>query len=222
MKNLERVGAANRRIFFGLGANLGDCETNLRDALERLNASGLRLVHWSSIYETEPVGYADQEWFLNQVVEVAITPAFIRQLPNNAGMIIEKALEKRFADGLPQLAAELLLTLLTIENAMGRRREFLNSPRCIDIDLLCVGDLVISSTLPPHRLSDETTHTIIVPHPRLHLRRFVLAPLCEIAPDLIHPVLQKSVAEILAALKDQALVRPLKEQQPLMNSHEHR
>src|SRR5690348_11227603 len=57
-------------IYLALGSNLGDREANLREALERLAACGLTILQRSAIYETEPVGFADQDWFLNQVIEV--------------------------------------------------------------------------------------------------------------------------------------------------------
>ncbi len=85
-------------------------------------------------------------------------------------------------------AIELHLKLLALEEAMGRRRGIRNGPRIIDIDLLVFGDAV----------SDSPQLTI--PHPRLHERAFVLAPLCEIAPEWRHPALGKSAAELLACL----------------------
>src|SRR5215216_2289990 len=59
-------------MFLGLGSNLGDREANLSEAIERIKGLGLGVVRASSIYETEPVGYHDQSWFLNQVIEVAV------------------------------------------------------------------------------------------------------------------------------------------------------
>ncbi len=83
---------------------------------------------------------------------------------------------------------QLLSRLLDIERRMGRQRgrEGRNGPRIIDIDILFYGDVVLSSP------------DLIIPHPRMHLRTFVLMPLCDIAPDLIHPVLGLPV-RLLAA-----------------------
>ncbi len=83
---------------------------------------------------------------------------------------------------------DLLSILLDIEQKMGRVRKERWGPRDIDLDLLFYGDAVISG------------EGLEVPHPRLHERRFVLAPLAEIAPGFVHPVLKKSVSELLAEL----------------------
>jgi 2-amino-4-hydroxy-6-hydroxymethyldihydropteridine diphosphokinase len=92
-------------------------------------------------------------------------------------------------------AAELLDALLSIERAMGRERVQAKGPRNIDIDILLLGDAVI----------DEKG--LKVPHPAMHQRRFVLAPLAEIAPDAIHPVFKRSARELLEALPQGDVVR---------------
>jgi len=85
--------------------------------------------------------------------------------------------------------------LLRIEYALGRTREIPDGPRTIDLDLLLYGDV----------LSD--TEFLRLPHPRLHERRFVLEPLVEVAPRLVHPVLKKTVAELLESLADRSNVK---------------
>ncbi len=80
----------------------------------------------------------------------------------------------------------LLKHLKRLEVALGRQESFPNGPRLIDMDILFYDDLVLNSP------------ALVIPHPRLHERGFVLLPLMEIAPDLIHPVNKKSVREMAA------------------------
>ena len=89
----------------------------------------------------------------------------------------------------------LLQALQDIEQAHGRERPYRNAPRTLDLDLLLYGDAVIAD-IP----------TLLVPHPRLHERAFVLAPLAEIAPDLAIPGRGK-VEALLAGVADQAIER---------------
>jgi len=83
---------------------------------------------------------------------------------------------------------ELLQTLLDIERSFGRVRGEPNAPRTLDLDLLLYDDLVRTGPDP------------IIPHPRLHERRFVLQPLADLAPDLVHPTIKKTIRELLDGL----------------------
>jgi 2-amino-4-hydroxy-6-hydroxymethyldihydropteridine diphosphokinase len=90
---------------------------------------------------------------------------------------------------------ELLRLLLDVERGAGRRRERPLAPRTLDLDLLVYGDVLTA------------TETLTLPHPRLHLRRFVLAPLAELAPAAPHPALGTTFAELLAATGDSPRVQ---------------
>ena len=90
---------------------------------------------------------------------------------------------------------QLLHLVKRIERELGRKRTVAKGPRTIDIDILLFGRFVVQ------------TAQLEVPHPRMHLRRFVLAPLAEIAPEVRHPVLRKTARELLAGLSGQEVSR---------------
>lgn len=147
--------------YVGMGSNLGDRQAFLWQALGLLAVHPqVRLEKVSSFYETQPVGVAGQELFLNAVAEISTA-----------------------------LSAERLLALLLkIEEKLGRRRPYPGAPRTIDLDLLLYGEERIE--LPD----------LIVPHPRLLERDFMLVPLLEIAPVVRLPG-GISAREILAELR---------------------
>ncbi|HWB83757.1 MAG TPA: 2-amino-4-hydroxy-6-hydroxymethyldihydropteridine diphosphokinase [Bryobacteraceae bacterium] len=158
---------AMKTVYLGLGSNVGDRETHLQRAVEKLQASGLRVLRISPLYETEPVGYTPQRWFLNLVLE-AETDLF---------------------------PIQLLARVSRIERALGRIRTVVNGPRTIDIDILLYGQTVVQ------------TVGLEIPHPLMAERRFVLAPLSDLAPGLRLPRTQRTVRELLEALTGQEVRR---------------
>jgi len=90
---------------------------------------------------------------------------------------------------------QVMARLLRIEYLLGRTRTVKNGPRTIDLDLLIYADL------------ESHTEFLMLPHPRMHERRFVLEPLVEIAPHLMHPTLKRTAAELLENLSDQSAVK---------------
>lgn len=174
---------ATFNTYVGLGSNLGDRAGNLLLAVRGMLGAGLPLARLSSIYETAPVGVSDaQPLFLNMVAELAFDIDADTIYTNGE------------AAALPS-PEQLLARLLRIEYALGRRREQTLAPRTIDLDLLLYGD------------AQSDTELLTLPHPRLHLRRFVLAPLCELAPEALHPKLKQTFKQLLAALRDDSTVQ---------------
>lgn len=97
-------------------------------------------------------------------------------------------------DGLPP-PEQMMARLLRAEFALGRTRGVAKGPRTIDLDLLLYGDQTCATDL------------LTLPHPRLHLRRFVLTPLAELSPNLVHPTLKRTIVELLDDLDDVSGVR---------------
>jgi 2-amino-4-hydroxy-6-hydroxymethyldihydropteridine diphosphokinase len=159
--------------FIGLGSNLGNPLDRCREGIEYLKTiRESQVLRRSSFYRTEPVGFFDQEWFVNAVIELRTTLS----------------------------ARELIQELQSIERLMGRQKPVKWGPRIIDLDILLYGQEVIQ------------TDGLIVPHPELHKRRFVVEPLYEIAPYAIHPAFGVSVAGLRERLSDENKVEIINEE----------
>ena len=145
------------RAVIALGSNLGNRELNIDSAIAEL-AKIIEITHLSTNHETDPVGGPEQPKYLNAV------------------LIAETHLDPH----------ELLISMLEIENKLGRKREIHWGPRTIDLDLIVVGDEVVVSDV------------LVLPHPRAHERKFVLEPWLEIDPTaqipglgLVESILQR-------------------------------
>ena len=151
-------------VYIGVGSNLGDKLQNLRQGMTALeDCAAVEMVACSLFYKTEPVGYREQDWFINAVLKVrtALAP-------------------------LP-----LLKRLKNIEYRNGRRDTSIRfGPRIIDLDILLYDQLLLN--MPE----------LTIPHPRMHKRRFVLKPLCDIDPDIVHPGFDLTAKALLRRIED--------------------
>lgn len=155
------------RAFIGLGSNVGERFSFLRHAAEAIRRiEGVRVVAYSSVYETDPFGNTAQGGFLNAAAEIETTLA----------------------------PAALLKALKRIETEVGRTKSERWGPREIDLDILLYDGVV------------QNEAEVTVPHPGLAERRFVLVPLRELAPDVVHPVTGYSIEELASACRDKGKV----------------
>jgi 2-amino-4-hydroxy-6-hydroxymethyldihydropteridine diphosphokinase len=155
--------------FLLTGGNLGNRLENLANAVKLIEKNCGNIHKLSFIYETAAWGYTNQPDFYNQAIE-------LRTLldPDN-----------------------LMMSLLNIEDEIGRKRSIKLGPRVIDIDILLMNDMVYQSS------------TVTIPHPHLAERRFVLTPLAEIGGEITHPFLKKTINELLAECKDKLAVHKI-------------
>ena len=154
------------QIILSIGSNLGDRKQNIENAISLLS-DNCTIHKCSQIYETEPYGNINQNWFLNIVliVDTLLTPE------------------------------NFLLTCKTIEFKLGRKDAPRWSERIIDIDILMYDTLILD------------TEQLTIPHKYLHLRNFVLIPFNDIAPDTIHPILNKTISQLLIECPDNSIVK---------------
>jgi 2-amino-4-hydroxy-6-hydroxymethyldihydropteridine diphosphokinase len=166
---------ASDNIYIGIGSNLGNRMENLRSSIAHLQNSLIDVMQISSVYETEPRDFCDQDDFFNLVARISTS----------------------------MKPVQLLNTINRIEHALGRKRQISSGPRTIDIDILLYEDQIISGK------------RLTIPHPRMHLRSFVLVPLAEIAPQTIHPILRQNIDSLLAVCKDTGKVNKLFEHEAI-------
>lgn len=152
------------RAYLGIGSNLGDKRRNIENALKLLKEhESIKIINTSSYYETEPVGYTEQDWFLNMVVEIdtCLNPY------------------------------ELLEYCNFIESNLKRKRIIRWGPRTIDVDILLYENFTSN---------DEK---LIIPHPRMCERAFVMIPLYEIAKDI--KINGENIKDIVENLKGETI-----------------
>lgn len=161
-KTNKKMIIGPKRVFLGLGSNVGDREEFIEQAYFLIGKiKGVEVMRRSSNYETQPEGDSDQPAFINAVLEIKT------ELPPK----------------------KLMSEFQQIETALGRERETEWGPRTIDIDLLFYDNLILSED------------NLQIPHPLVHERLFILEPLKEIAPGFIHPVIEKSIEDLLEERK---------------------
>ncbi len=166
------MGLLKPIIYLSIGSNLGDRLRNCCRGIDALCADGVvALLARSPFYESAPVDYLDQDWFINAALKIrtALSPL------------------------------DLLHRLQAVQAAAGRKAGGVRfGPRVLDLDILLYADLVMD------------TPVLTIPHPRMHKRRFVLQPMCDIDPLAMHPVLGRNVQSLLNQLNDDAqALRPL-------------
>nr|WP_282569236.1 2-amino-4-hydroxy-6-hydroxymethyldihydropteridine diphosphokinase [Aliiroseovarius sp. S1339] len=174
------------KVLVSLGSNatssLGESEKIIHDAIEYLTEQGLRITKSSRYYSTPcfPVGAG---------------PDFV-----NAAINVDTDLPPE----------DLLSALHGVEAHFGRERPSRWAPRTLDLDLIAYGDSVLPNKsvlshwmdLPLDDQKEVAPDQLILPHPRMHERAFVLIPLADIAPDWCHPILGKTVQELVNDLPD--------------------
>lgn len=182
MKNLSKS-------LIALGSNLpssaGDVSETLEIALQLLSGESVRIRARSRMFRTPAFPAGSGPDFVNAAIEVETTLS-----PD-----------------------ELLNRLHEVEATLGRTRNERWEPRVIDLDLLSFGELVLPDegtldtwmNLSPEDQRTKAPDQLVLPHPRMHARAFVLVPLMDIAPDWRHPRLMKTVAELVCMLPEDDL-----------------
>lgn len=173
-------------VFLSLGSNIGDRKRNLELALQHLEK--VITIHTvSSLYETEPIGEGGQPLSYDQAGRLSHD--------QEAGQPLLYFLNLA-CQGRTSLEPHNLLTALKeIETSLGRRPSFRNAPRPIDIDILLYDNL-------------QLTHPqLVIPHPRMRERAFVLIPLAEIAPLTIEPISGQTIQQLALNVSGQRIYK---------------
>ena len=152
----------SHKALLSVGSNLGDKLLNCQKGIDAVTITGhCRLIKRSWFYQTEPVDFRDQAWFVNGVflIRTRLSPW------------------------------KLFEEIKQIERDAGRKTQPIRyGPRILDLDILLYDDQVIE------------TEALTIPHPRMHKRRFVLKPVCDIDPSINHPMLNRTMGQLLEAI----------------------
>ena len=146
-------------VYIGIGSNLGNRINNIEKAKYLLNLNGIDILKSSNYYETLSWPDSSKPKFINIVI-----------------MLNTKISPKKFLE-----------ISKSIEKKLGRKKNFKNSPRTCDIDIISFKNII-------------TSGDIIIPHKRMPKRNFVLIPLFEIAPDWVHPKTNESIKKLIFSL----------------------
>ena len=154
------------KAFIAMGANLKSdlnltLKENLEIALNMFPDYDLNILKVSNWYKTQPIPISDQPWFINSVIKISTSKS----------------------------PKELLKSLQIIEKLFGRKRNILNGPRTLDLDIIDYNGLI-------------ENNDPILPHPRMHIRKFVLTPLQDIEPNWVHPIMRKKIEFLIKKQKD--------------------
>lgn len=151
------------KVLLSLGSNLGESLDIIKNACNDIKADNdIQEVIISSYYQTKPVGYKDQDDFINIAISLTTT----------------------------KTPYQMLDLCAFLEQKYQRVRLFKNGPRTLDVDIIAFGEVIMEE------------EKLILPHPRMHQRAFVLAPLKEIEPNFIITKYQKSISQLYDLLDD--------------------
>jgi 2-amino-4-hydroxy-6-hydroxymethyldihydropteridine diphosphokinase len=180
-----------KEVFILLGSNRGDRKGFISNAIEMIERQAGAVIMQSSLYETEPWGFKDSTRFLNHVVEIDTNLRPEELLEQMLAIEVKLGRIRPFdacGCGIP--------TILSTDKESGNNGTGY-AGRTIDLDILFYGPQLVF------------TDTLMIPHPRLHERRFTLEPMNELAPEFIHPLLKKTISVLLRDCKDHTKVTTL-------------
>ncbi|KAK8865832.1 dihydropteroate synthase [Kwoniella newhampshirensis] len=160
------------RVFIAVGSNIGDRVGHISRAIKLLGEGGCAFVSSSRLYESEPMYVENQDRFVNGVMEV------------------KTSLQPM----------DVLRLLKRTEKAVGRTKTFTNGPRVIDLDLIFYGSELVRIGSREDQEDEDGVKWLECPHASLGEREFVLRPLADIAPDLKHPALGRTIRNMLESL----------------------